>query len=319
MTLRPRDELRAALDRMLPGLPWSFAEPQDGSDWSHVEAMLVGSLVREAEGFDPRATPGLRFVQRIYTGLDGFPFAKFPPAVQIAGNVGAFGPYVAEHALALGLAAARDLHRAEAAIRAGRLRPAPQARLFFEARAVVLGYGEIGRAIAQRLAGFGTHVVGLNRSGTPAPGCERMYASSQLREALSDGDIVFEARPLTKLTQRSIGAVELGAMRPQAILVNVGRAGTVDEEALYRHLQGHPEFRAAFDVWWNEDYATGTLATRFPFGELPNFSGTPHAASGNAGDPQVEARALRLAVENVQRFFLDGRPAHVADRREYED
>jgi phosphoglycerate dehydrogenase-like enzyme len=98
----------------------------------------------------------------------------------------------------------------------------------------------------------------------------------------------------------------------------VGRAATVDEESLYRHLQAHPPFRAAFDVFWDEDYAAGRITLRFPFAQLPNFSGSPHSASAVRGGQDVEARALRLALENIARFFRDERPLHIVDRSEYE-
>jgi phosphoglycerate dehydrogenase-like enzyme len=141
-----------------------------------------------------------------------------------------------------------------------------------------------------------------------------MYPADRLREAVAQGDFIFEARPLTNLTAGSIGKAELESMRPEAIFVNVGRAGTVDEEALYRHLERHPSFRAGLDVWWNEDYEHGALPSRFPFSQLPNFVGTPHSA-GVA--PGAEPRVLRLALENLARYFHDGHPAHVVDRREY--
>jgi phosphoglycerate dehydrogenase-like enzyme len=279
-----------------------------------VEALLVGSVERELVDFDAASTPRLAFVQRIYTGLDGFPFQRFPEAVRIAGNVGAFAPFVAEHAVALALAAARAIVPAQAQVRAHRLRPSPVHRLLWGRTAVILGYGEIGRAIAARLTGFQMRIVGVNRTGRMAPGCDMVYPSDRLREALAAGDFVFDARPLTLKTAGTIGAEELRTMPPEAVYVNVGRAGTVDEEALYHHLLDHPGFRAALDVWWEEEFATGTFSARFPFGELENFVGTPHCAGvGSSVEPYVLSRA----VENLARYFRGESPLYVADRQEY--
>ncbi len=264
--------------------------------------------------FDAGTTPGLAFVQRLYTGVDGFPFERLPERVKVAGNVGAFAPYVSEQAITLALAAARDFNLAREMVRSGRLRPPPVHRLLYRATAVILGYGEIGRAIARRLASFEVRVLGLNRSGAPAPGADEMYPSERLREAVAKGDFVFEARPLTRLTAGTIATPELAAMSPNAVFVNIGRAGTVDEEALYRHLVAHPSFRAGLDVWWSEDYTKGTLSSRFPFASLPNFYGTPHCAGVAPGG---EDRVLEFAVANLQRFFQDGKPRHVVDRSEY--
>jgi phosphoglycerate dehydrogenase-like enzyme len=314
VAVTPRAELDAALREQLPDVPWVYLASSPVAERSEVEALLVGSFSREARDFDPQSTPRLRFVQRTFTGLDGFPFDRFPSSVLIAGNVGAYAPFVAEHAVAIGLAAARDLRAADRMVHDGRLRPPPVQRVLYGATALVLGYGEIGRGIAERLRGFGMRIEGVSRDGTAVSGCDQMYPADRLLDALSAANFVFEARPLTGRTAGSIGAEALRRMRPDAVFVNVGRAGTVDESALYRHLKEHPEFRAALDVWWEEDFVSARLVSRFAFADLPNVVGTPHCA-GFA--PDAEKRSVRLAVENVARFFRDGHPAHVVDRSEY--
>lgn len=300
---------------LLPGIPWAYLDASRPNVGGSVRALLADGLRDELSRFDPRSTPGLRFVQQVSTGLDRFPFDRFPASVVVAGNVGGFAPYVSEHAVALVLAAARDLHTAESMIEAGLLRPAPRGRSLVDSTAVILGYGAIGRAIAERLRPFGARVVGLNRTGTPAPGAVEMFPASRLREAVGAGPFVFDVRPLTRSTVASIGMTELNAMKPDAVLVNVGRARTVDERALYEHLKTHAEFRAAFDVWWEEDLARGALTSQHPFVQLPNFYGTPHSADAFEAS---DRRALRMALENLARFFRDGRPLFVADRTEYE-
>ncbi|MGI0131043.1 MAG: NAD(P)-dependent oxidoreductase [Thermoplasmata archaeon] len=314
VAVRPSPEVRDALNQLLPDVEWGFFGETEPARRTQVEAMLVGSFAREAGKFDAATTPRLRFVQSLYTGVDRFPFERFPAGVELAGNVGAYAPFVAEHAIALALAASRDLFGAREMIRQGRLRPPPEQRILHGSTAVILGYGEIGRAISERLAGFEARVIGLNRTGRPAPGCAEMYPAERLREAVALGDFVFEVRPLTRRTVGTIGKDALEAMRPNAIFVNVGRAATVDEEGLFRHLRTHPGFRAGIDVWWNEDFASGALPSRFPFGDLPNFVGTPHSAGHAAAS---ESRGLRLALENLGRFFHDGKPAHRIDRSEY--
>jgi phosphoglycerate dehydrogenase-like enzyme len=312
--LKRDDRIPPALDRAFPDIPWAFAEDVPAPDRSAVEALLVGSLAGGLGEFDPRTTPKLRFVQRIYTGLDGFPFSRFPPTVAVAGNVGAFGPFVAEHAVALALDALRDLSGAAAMVRAGQLRPAPDIRTLVGASVAVLGYGEIGREVVRRLSGFGCRFVGVNRSGAPEEPIDRMFPAARFREALPDAALVVEVRPLTRQTAGTIGKAELGMMREDAVLVNVGRAGTVDQAALFEHLRAHRRFRAAFDVWWDEDYVAGKIASEWPLAALPNFYGTPHCATAlDAAGP----RALASAIENLRQFFRTGTPAHAVDRTEY--
>src|SRR5208282_2591690 len=127
-----------------------------------------------------------------YTGMDGVDFDRFPEKALFAGNVGAYAPFVAEHAVALALAAAREIPRSGILVAEGTLRPPPVQRLLWGGTAVILGYGEIGRAIAERLSGFGMRVVGLNRSGRMAPGCSGMFPADRLIEAVQEGDFVFD-------------------------------------------------------------------------------------------------------------------------------
>jgi phosphoglycerate dehydrogenase-like enzyme len=312
--MRPWEEIPRILSERLPGIPWAYASEGSAAEWSDVEAMLLGSVERDLGDVEVRSLPKLRFVQRVYTGMDGVPFERFGDAVSFAGNVGAYAPFVAEHALALALAAARELPRSQTLVAAGALRPPPVQRLLWGRTAVILGYGEIGRAIAQRLSGFETRVLGLNRTGRMASGCSGMFPADRLGEAVAEGDFVFDTRPLTRATEGSINAEVLAAMRPTAVFVNVGRAGTVREDALYAHLREHPDFRAALDVWWHEDYVNARIEHRFPFSELPNFVGTPHSAGFGPG---VVAHVLERATVNLRRFFAGEEPRYLADRAEY--
>jgi phosphoglycerate dehydrogenase-like enzyme len=314
VTVGEGPELRQALERILPPESVAFTEPSGTGPWPAVEAWLVGSVGRELPHWTPELTPNLRFVQRLFTGLDGFPFERFPASVQVAGNVGAFAPFVAEHAVALLLAVSHNVTANAEKVRAGRLRP-PISNLYLLDRTVLLlGYGAIAREVAARLRPFGARLEGLSRDGKGAPELARMYAADHLTDALAGADVIIDCRPLTDSTRGSIDAVALGRIRSSAIYVNIGRAGTVDEAALYEHLVHHPEFRAALDVWWEEDYGAGALKTRYPFAARANFLGSPHVAGVGA---QARDRAIEMAVENLGRFFQGVRPNHLADRSEY--
>ena len=314
VALRPREDARAAVSQRLPGIPWGYLSETSPSEWTSAEALLLGSVERDLGKVDLRPLESLRFVQRVYTGMDGVPFDRFPKGVRFAGNVGAYAPFVAEHAVALALAAAREVPRAHSLVAAGTLRPPPSNRLLWRQCATILGYGEIGRAIADRLQPFEMHIGGVNRTGRMAPGCSGMFPADRLVDSLRGADFVFDSRPLTRLTESTIDRTALEAMKPTAVFVNIGRAGTVREEDLYRHLQSHPEFRAGLDVWWHEDFAAGRIEHRWPFPELPNFVGTPHCAGFGPG---VDSYVLDQALANLARFFAGQDPRYVVDPSEY--
>jgi phosphoglycerate dehydrogenase-like enzyme len=314
VTLPPSDDTTRAIAARLPAVPFVYATTNPSGPWPAVEAMLTGAVERELPQWDPAKAPQLRFVQRLYTGLDGFPFDRFPATVKVAGNVGAFAPYVAEQAITLTLALLRNLPAGMENVKAGRLRPAPESRSLVGRTVLMLGYGEIARAISARLHPFGAVIEGVNRDGSARDGCDRMFPASQLGAALARADVAIDCRPLTVSTRNSLGAAELRGMKPNAVYINVGRAGTVDEAALFAHLQSHPDFRAGLESWWLEDYAKGTLGSKFPIASLPNVIGTPHNAGFVTGS---RAGVLNSALDNLARFFTGQPPRFVADPAEY--
>jgi phosphoglycerate dehydrogenase-like enzyme len=307
--------LREAIARRLPGVPTVYITTDSEGPWPGVEAMLIGSPAREFPRLEPRLVPDLKFIQRVYTGLDAFPFARIARGVAVAGNVGAFAPFVAEQAVTLLLALANNLLPNYERVRAGQIRPVDAPRWLVGHTALLLGFGEIAHELAGKLRAFGMRIEAVSRTGVEDPRADRMYAAAQLLEALASADVVVDCRPLTSATRATINAAALAAMKPNAILVNVGRAGTVDEDAIFEHLRAHPEFRYGTDVLWREDPVRGTVEHRRPFATLPNFLASPHIAGLG---PEPRARALDLALTNLARYFAGEPVRHVVDRQEYE-
>lgn len=302
------------LSAELPEVAWVAAPTSERTDWGSVEALLVGNLRRELPTWTAESTPRLRLVQCLHTGLDTFPFDRVPTPVQVAGNGGAYAPFVAERAIALVLELGHQLPADHAAVRAGTLRPAPSNRFLVGSRVLILGFGAIGEEVARRAIAGGATVDAVTRDGRRPTEAQRAFPADELVRAVADADVVVECRPLTTRTRGTIDAAVLGAMKMDARFVNVGRAGTVDERALYERLTAVPTFSAAVDVWWQEDYTQGRLGASFPFTELPNFLGTPHNA---ALGPGARERGFRIAVQNLVRFFAGERPRSLADRAEY--
>ena len=102
----------------------------------------------------------------------------------------------------------------------------------------MVGYGRIGRAVAQRAAGFDMEVLHTSRTDTGLPG----YVA-QLGELLARSDIVSLHVPLTESTRHLIGAAELALMKPTAVLVNTARGPVIDEDALADALEAGNDLR----------------------------------------------------------------------------
>ncbi len=316
VTCAMTDTLRDTLERHLPGVALLVPGKAGEGPWPTLEAALVGFPQREMPSLSPGTAPGIRFVQRLFTGMDRFPFDRFPPGCLFAGNVGAYAVPVAEHALALVLALAKGLRTDQETILA-RERARPQRRLILEGReALLVGYGEIAQALAHRLKGLGLQVVGLNRTGRPAPGADRMVSPAELLPAIARADVVVDLLPLTKATRGFFGSKELAALKPDAIFVNLGRGATVSAPAMADLLKGRPESRVGLEVWWDE--RPGHMGEVEPGRGLEGLTyalGTPHVAGLAEG---AADRADERAVENLARFFRGERPLHLVDPSEYE-
>lgn len=305
---------RASARAAIPAVTSVFPEEMGEPPWPGIVAMLAGNLNRQTPELTPADLPDLRFVQSLYTGLDGFAFDRVRAEAAVAGNGGAYAPFVAEHAVALALALAHDLPGGHRQVLAGRLRPTEMMTYLGGKTALVVGYGAIGEELGQRLSGLGMHVVGVARHAGSRSGAERVVAVTDLDRELDKAEVVVNCLPYSKATERLFDAARLARMRPNAIFVNIGRAGTVDAGAIDRHLATTPTFRYGSDVWWGEEFATGRLTLPFSLEGRTNVLGSPHRASYV---PEASAYALERALENLARFFRGEPPRYVEPRADY--
>lgn len=170
--------------------------------------------------------------------------------------------------------------------------------------ALILGYGHIGRYLAPICQAFGMTVVGIRRD-PPMPGDAdgvEVYPPGALDQLLPRAEVLINVLPLTPETEGLIGAKALALLPDEAVLVNVGRGGTVDEEALYRALTDGRLRAAAIDVWYNypreQDDRANTPPSRFPFHELDNVVMSPHRAGylSSAENKRMEDLAVLLNI-----------------------
>ncbi|HEY0342698.1 MAG TPA: NAD(P)-dependent oxidoreductase [Steroidobacteraceae bacterium] len=169
----------------------------------------------------------------------------------------------------------------------------------------LVGFGHIGKAVAQRARVFGMRVHAVSRSGK-APEADWAGDVSQLPELLACADFLVIACPLTSETRGLIGARQLEVMKPSAVLINIGRAQVVDEEALFRALESGRMGGATLDVWYQypETADSQTRPARFPFDRLPNVHCTAHSSAWT--EAMFERRFVVIAV-NLRRL-RDGMP-----------
>ena len=165
---------------------------------------------------------------------------------------------------------------------------------------VVIGAGSIGAAVARRCRALGMRVLGVTRHGRPLDAVDEMHTTGRLDDLLPQADFVFVAVPLTPETRNLLDARRQALMKRGAGLVNVGRAATVDYEALAGNLRSGHLSGAVLDVFDPEPLPPGS-----PLWSAPNLVVTPHV-SADDGDSCVPL-TLELVFRNLERL-LEGKP-----------
>lgn len=167
----------------------------------------------------------------------------------------------------------------------------------------IVGLGNIGRAVARRLAGFGPTVLGYDPVATDRlPGIEPVSFETLLEQS----DIITIHAPLTDGTRHLINAAALRLVQPEALIINASRGPLIDENALIDALQNGSIGGAALDV-----YEVEPLAADSPLRTLDNVFLTPHIAGDSR---QSRSRLLDLVADNIQRVLLhDLPPLHVVN------
>jgi phosphoglycerate dehydrogenase-like enzyme len=275
---------------------------------SSATVLLSHNAVKELHADEIDLIGSARLVQFLAAGLDFIPLDRLPPQVPLASNAGASAESMAEHGLAMALAAAKRLPMEQAKMARGEFNQAGATRMLAESTCGILGLGGTGLVLARLLKCLGSRVHGINRRGESSVPIDWVGKPDALETMLAVSDMVFVTAPLTRETFGMIGGRELRLMKQDAILVNLARGELVDEEALYRHLRDHGSFVACIDAWWVEPVRHGRFEMRFPFLDLPNVIASPHnsAAAGNG-----RINGIRRAALNCVRALAGEKPLHL--------
>ena len=309
VTFEPGKAGRALITDLLAGsaTPVWLTELDDQARAAALTAasgLLAYNTGKELRAHEPALLGDVRLIQFMTAGIDHVPLSQLPPHVPVANNGGAYADSMAEHALAMTLAAAKRLLIEHNAMIGGAFNQFTRNRTLRGKTCAILGFGGIGVATARLMRGLGMHIHALNRSGRTEEPVEWIGTQNDLTTMLRAADVLIISAPLTRRTVGMIGAAELALMKPDAILVNLARGELVDETGLFAHLRGHPEFFACIDAWWVEPVRHGTFRMDHPFLTLPNVIGSPHNSGSVPGNVE---KGLRHALANVT-LVLAGEP-----------
>ncbi len=278
---------------------------------SRAAILLARNTDKELRPGEAALLAGARLIQFMSAGVDFIRLDALPRAVPIASNGGAYAAPMAEHALAMTLAAAKRLATEQEALRRGEFNQNVRNRMLAGRNCGILGFGGIGVATARLMRAVGMRIHAINRRGASDEPTDWIGTDAELDDLLASADVLVISLPLTRATRGLIGAAELARLKPDAILVNLARGEIVDEAALYDHLVAHPAFTACIDAWWVEPVRHGTFRMDHPFLDLPNVIGSPH---NSASVSEAREAGLRNALANCRRVLSGDAPRSPVDR-----
>ncbi|HUX19715.1 MAG TPA: phosphoglycerate dehydrogenase [Spirochaetia bacterium] len=242
----------------------------------------------------------LQVISRYGVGVDNVDLAAARKrGIVVTNTPGANSVSVAELTVGLILSAIRHIPEAVAATRAGEW-PRLSGVTLRNKTVGIVGYGAIGRCVAERLLPFGCRLLAFDpyAQGTGTEGT----VMTSLDELLRESDIVTLHAPVTDDTRRMVNATFLRAMKPSAYLVNTARGELIEEEALVRALQEGRLAGAAIDVFDREP-----LPKDSPLLALPRLIATPHMAAHT--DDAMNAMG-EIAMSDCLSVLRGEEPAH---------
>jgi phosphoglycerate dehydrogenase-like enzyme len=300
--LVPAGPIGAQVEALSPRVRAHVVDPEDGPPAGEAGQAQVWIPRNGARGAPDNgfldALPRLRLVQLQTAGADTW-LGNLPDGVVLCNARGAHTPSTAEWVLAATLAAQRGLPFFVREQDAGRWSFTTHSSLV-GARVLIVGAGDIGRAIGRMLAGFDvelTYVGSTARDGVHAP--------AELPQLLPHADVVILIVPVTPETTGMVDAAFLAAMPDGALLVNAARGKIVDTDALVAELSAG-RLRAALDVTEPEPLPEG-----HPLWTVPGLLLTPHVGGAV---PETDARATAAVVDQITRILAGEPLANVVDR-----
>jgi phosphoglycerate dehydrogenase-like enzyme len=174
----------------------------------------------------------------------------------------------------------------------------------------IIGYGEIGQAAAERARAFGMKILALRRRPELSRKdilIDRAYAPAEINNLIAASDYVLVAAPLTPETRGMVGAAQIAAMKPTAVILNVGRGAVIDEAPLIEALRENRIKGAALDVFAQEPLPPG-----HPFYSMPNLLLSPHTADHFENFADAAAECF---LENLSRFRTGEPLLNVVDKQ----
>lgn len=283
--------------------------PQILSADKDAEMLLVLFAPVSAGAMD--ALPRLRLVGAARAGLENVDLKAATERGIIVHNImGRNAHAVSDFAIGLLFAEARNIARAHHAVKSGTWQKTfPNSDVIPEITGKtlgIIGFGYIGQLVAKKLSGYDLTVLVYDPYVPDAVLAQAGAVKVSKEELFSRADFISIHARLTDENKGMIGRAEIGLMKPTAILINTGRAGLVDEDALFEALREKRIAGAAMDVFWTEPLPDGSR-----WRELDNVTLTTHIAGTTA---DALKNSPYLLTRDINALVTGGEPRFIANR-----
>lgn len=284
------------------------------------DAETARAQIADADAMYGRLTPELfanaaqlRWVQTSGAGLEGYIFPALANSqITLTNMAGIYGDQIADHVMSFVLMFARGMHiYVRHQLKHNWLRDLPFLHMADQTLGII-GFGGIGREVAQRAQAFGMRVMAVDAKTQSKPEyVAELWGTERLGELLSQADFVVLCVPHTPETAKLITRARLEQMKPTAYLINISRGIVVDLADLTSALQAGMIAGAGLDVFEIEP-----LPTDHPLWDMENVIITPHMASGT-GSPHIADRRIDLLCDNLRRYRAGEPLRNVVDKRRW--
>ena len=248
------------------------------------------------------AAKKLEWIQLTWAGTDKYDkMTNLPPDLKITNASGAFGKIISEYVVGSIIALYRSFPKYWDSKKSKAWERVDSATTIFGKTALILGTGDIGSNVAHRLKAFDCKVLGIRRqlSGAKMQDFDEVYTMDSLEGLLPQADIVIGCLPNNEGTRNQLNYVRLNLMKQDAVLVNVGRGGLIDAEALISVLEAGRLKGAALDVFDIEP-----LPDNSPLWNMENVLITPHISGPSfGGNEDVENAIWDICIRNLKSYL----------------
>ena len=216
------------------------------------------------------------------------------------------GPQVADHAMGLLLSLTRNINLV---IKNGPFYKFKNRPIELRGKnALIVGFGGVGKCVAERARGFGLNVDVIDQKYSPISNVvNNFYLIEEYKKALKDKDVIFYTLPLTKETEKMLNEGTMKYIKKGAFIINVCRGDVICYETLYKYLKNNHLRGAGSDVIDVEP-----ITKNHKLFKLSNFVFTPHIAGIS---DKLSGRNFKLIESNINRFINNGELINLANIR----